>query len=139
MRKRIKKVLVWAPAVVWMGVIYFFSGRTEPVSGEIRLRLGDWTDSLFHALEYAVLSLFVYFGFLEGKPFERTISQKCFLYSAALAVTFALSDEVHQIVVPGRGFQVKDLLFDTLGAGIGLLGVRMLVRLGWRVGGREKS
>jgi len=37
----------------------------------------------------------------------------CFLY--------AVSDEVHQIFVPGRAFAVGDIIIDTLGAALGII------------------
>ena len=33
----------------------------------------------------------------------------------ALSLIFAFCDEIFQIKIPGRGFQVSDLIFDTLG------------------------
>ncbi|SMP57299.1 VanZ family protein [Anoxynatronum buryatiense] len=46
-----------------------------------------------------------------GKPLVALLI--CFLY--------AVSDEVHQLYVPGRGGQVSDVLLDTAGASIGIL------------------
>jgi VanZ family protein len=41
-------------------------------------------------------------------------------------VLFALSDEVHQIFIPGRAFQIADLVRDALGAALGVMAYRMI-------------
>ena len=49
--------------------------------------------------------------------------------SLLLCVAYAISDEIHQIFVPGRGPLVKDILIDGAGAVIGIMlyfGVRKL-------------
>lgn len=40
----------------------------------------------------------------------------CLLFSVALSALVALGDEVHQIFVKGRTFQLQDILVDTLGS-----------------------
>ena len=37
----------------------------------------------------------------------------------ALALAFALTDEVHQIFVKGRGFEIEDIGMDMLGMFLG--------------------
>ena len=39
-----------------------------------------------------------------------------------ICVLFAISDEIHQLYVPGRGGQVKDVIIDSAGAFVGILG-----------------
>jgi VanZ family protein len=43
-----------------------------------------------------------------------------------MTMAFALSDEIHQLFVPGRAFQVIDLIIDFLGI---LFGVYLYQRL----------
>lgn len=45
-------------------------------------------------------------------------------------VLYAISDEVHQSFVPGRGAQVKDVLIDSAGAIVGIGMSLGLSRLG---------
>ena len=40
--------------------------------------------------------------------------------SLLVCVLYAISDEVHQLFVPGRGAQVKDVLIDSAGAIVGV-------------------
>jgi VanZ family protein len=48
-----------------------------------------------------------------------------FIFSLVFCVLYAISDEVHQLFVPGRGAQVTDVMIDSFGAfvGIGVYGV----------------
>lgn len=39
-----------------------------------------------------------------------------------ICVLFAISDEIHQLYVPGRGGQIKDVIIDSAGAFVGILG-----------------
>jgi VanZ family protein len=43
-----------------------------------------------------------------------------------ICVLYAISDEVHQLFVPGRGGQVKDIIIDSAGATVGI-GVYLLI------------
>lgn len=38
-----------------------------------------------------------------------------------ICVAYAFSDEIHQLVVPGRGGQLSDVVIDSCGAGLGIL------------------
>lgn len=50
---------------------------------------------------------------------------KAFIFSLMFCILYAVSDEVHQLFVLGRGAQVTDVLIDSAGAfvGIGMYGV----------------
>ncbi|MGV8147186.1 MAG: VanZ family protein [Alkaliphilus sp.] len=45
-----------------------------------------------------------------------------------VCVLYAISDETHQIFVPGRSAQVSDILIDSVGAAVGIL-----IYLGMRI------
>jgi VanZ family protein len=55
---------------------------------------------------------------------------KVFFLALAICILYAISDEVHQLFVPGRGAQVKDVLIDSAGAmvGVGLYAVVLMMR-----------
>ncbi len=93
----------WAPLVLWMLLIFVLSHQPK---GSIP-DAGDW-DLLVkkggHFLGYAFLWLLARrAGFT---PWA----------ALALAVAFALSDELHQRSIPGRNGQLLDLLIDAAGA-----------------------
>lgn len=45
---------------------------------------------------------------------------KCILWSLFICVAYAISDEIHQAFVPGRGPGLKDVLIDSAGAMVGI-------------------
>ncbi|WP_081701916.1 VanZ family protein [Carnobacterium inhibens] len=38
-----------------------------------------------------------------------------------ICVGYAFSDKIHQLVVPGIGVQLSDVIIDSYGAGVGML------------------
>lgn len=79
--------------------------------------------SLAHFTEFIPLGLLVFLLLLcifEGCIYKGYLA---FLIVASLGagMLFGLLDEIHQIFVEGRAFEVKDILIDTLGASIGVV------------------
>lgn len=71
-----------------------------------------------HFTEYAILgSLF----FLNLKSWQRpkSMTSMNILLSLIFSLLYACTDELHQIFVPGRSAQFRDILIDTLGASFG--------------------
>jgi VanZ family protein len=75
-------------------------------------------DYLFHFLEYGFLAVLAYLSFAE-KDF-RISFLKYLILTVCLAV-FALADESHQIIIPGRSFNPRDILSNLAGIAAGLL------------------
>ena len=46
---------------------------------------------------------------------------RCIVYSLLICILYATSDELHQVFIPGRGAQVKDVIIDSAGACVGIL------------------
>lgn len=51
----------------------------------------------------------------------NTSNKKKFLYSVLFCFAYAITDELHQVFVPGRSGEVRDVLIDTSGAALGTL------------------
>ena len=70
-----------------------------------------------HFSIYAVLSVFAY------NMFRQLIEKKklIFIVTFIFCVTVAISDEIHQIFIPGRSAEIRDVLIDTLGVCVGLV------------------
>jgi VanZ family protein len=104
-------ILVWLPVIGWMGAIFYVSGIPHLNSG-----LGVWDlilRKLAHMFEYAVLTGLLF------RAIHRTWSKLSFgemaRWSFLISFVYAISDEIHQAFVPGRGPSFKDVLFDSLG------------------------
>lgn len=77
---------------------------------------------LAHATEYAVFAMLLCGVFHDGNRKRRIAA----LLAWAAATIYAMTDEFHQLFVPGRSGQIKDVLLDSCGATVGV-GVVMLV------------
>ena len=47
--------------------------------------------------------------------------RKAVVLSFIICLLYAISDEVHQTLIPGRSGEVSDVILDTIGASIGIL------------------
>jgi VanZ family protein len=75
--------------------------------------------SFAHVAEYCVLSLLLYrcFAGKRGFQWHRPAAHAC----VSVAFVYALTDELHQALVPGRGSSLLDCTIDALGIGIAIL------------------
>ena len=119
----------WLPVILWAGVIFLVSADSDPYS-RIPQKLYHWLwwTKLFgqplvkymggssHFTEYAILAFLVARAVIwKAKP------TRLLLFTAFYLTTlYAFSDELHQILVPHRNFQLQDLGLDALGALLGL-------------------
>ncbi len=101
---------LYLPALLYMALIFTLSSfHTLPLQQIDQISL----DKIYHCLEYAVL------GYLLTRLLEqgwRMQGFTMFLLAASFGIAFALSDEIHQIFVPGRFFSYWDIAADSLGA-----------------------
>lgn len=104
-----QKLTLWLPVLVWMGVIFGFSSM--PINHQAEF---SWLDFIFkktaHVSEYGILFWLTY------------RANKSFKSSLIICLLFALSDEWHQTLTPGREGTIRDVGFDSLG---------MLLSLTW--------
>lgn len=78
-----------------------------------------------HMTLYCVLFLLVLLSvsaFAEG----RASLKRLMAISAAITVAYAASDEIHQLFVPGRSSEVRDVIIDAAGAAVGVLVVSLV-------------
>ncbi len=45
-----------------------------------------------------------------------------------ICILYALSDELHQILTPGRTFKIYDIIIDSLGSVIAILGFKKIIK-----------
>ena len=108
------KLRKWLPALLLMGLIFWFS--SQPSSN---LPDFTWADRIVkkggHILGYGLLA-WAYWHAFEMKANHRWLAW-------FLAILYAVTDEYHQSFVAGRSSSVWDVLvFDNLGA---LISVRL--------------
>ena len=106
------------PALALMALIFFLSAQPDLGTG-----LGAWDivlRKLAHLTEYALLFLLWVFA-LHRTPRRRRLA-------AAIAIAYAVSDELHQTTVAGRHGSPVDVLIDSAGVAIAALALRVRAR-----------
>ena len=73
--------------------------------------------------EYAVLAILFGLTIREYKP------EPWLLLALAATAAYAATDEFHQLFVPGRSGQLKDVLIDTAGGALGLVLLALILYL----------
>lgn len=72
--------------------------------------LGFIIRKLAHFTEYLIL------GLLVANMFTKNNINNLYLISIILCIIYATSDEIHQLFVPGRACQLRDILIDSIGS-----------------------
>jgi VanZ family protein len=106
----------FAPPLVLMAIMFALSATPDLNSG-----LG-WIDlvgrKIVHMVEYGLLFLLWW----------RALRWRAPLAAAAIAIGYALTDEVHQHFVHGRVGAPHDVAIDTAGVALAYLGARLVRR-----------
>src|SRR4051812_39527123 len=107
----LKRMDPWAPPLVLMAVIFFFSAQP---SLSTNLGLIDHVGRKFvHASEYALLC------YLWWRALRTVMDRLAALMPAWLIATaYAATDEYHQSFVNGRHATWVDVAIDSMGAGL---------------------
>lgn len=88
-----------------------------------------------HISAYFVLSLLVMNAFGQ----LAIVGKRRVYMTFAISLAYAISDEVHQLFIPGRSGQVTDVLIDCLGSAIGIACYSLFVQLKKNAIGRKLS
>ncbi|GEM_PF-77841 len=108
-----KKKYLWIAVIIY--AILIFVGSSIPGS---RIKAGPpGFDKLIHLFEYLVLSALLFAALAYGG--KRGDLKSYLLLSFLIASIYGVSDEVHQLFVPGRFFEPLDIFTDSVGSLIG--------------------
>ena len=80
-----------------------------------------------HFTEYAILGALFYLNLIQFPKLNSRI--KKLLLPILFSFLYAITDEIHQIFVPGRSAQFRDVLIDTLGASFGATITYLTIKL----------
>ncbi len=144
---KIIRIMLWLAVILWMGVIFSFSSQTahdsSDLSGQVIKKTAELTVKDFdklpkprqhviiqqyqnitrktaHVLIYTVLGMLVMVA-LFRHPFKKRL-----IISMVICVIYAITDEIHQMFVPGRSAQPSDVFIDSCGALVGIILVIIL-------------
>jgi len=123
------QLLRYIAPLLWSSQIFATSAHSNPADLLPRFLVGFlWDTTLFgqrlffllgplgHAFNFGVLAFLLAWAISDS----QILSPRKFRRAFALSALYALSDEIHQIFVPTRTFQTRDLIVDALGALLGL-------------------
>jgi VanZ family protein len=110
-----RKILrYWLPVILWMMVIFAFSGR-QKVALTDSYALSFLFFKILHLIEYIFLYMVCYRAFFN----TGTRKDKAFLYAFIITLLYAITDEIHQRFVPTREGKLRDVIIDVIGGGFG--------------------
>ena len=136
-------ILLIGCILMWMGVIFFLSNRSASYSREdsynVALIIGEFFVPNFdelteaqqkdfaikiqyplrktaHFVEYLILG-----ALLSGAFWEQKNRLKSLALALGGGILFAISDEIHQTLIPGRVGHFHDILIDSAGTLTGIL------------------
>lgn len=142
-----RKVVSWLLVILWMGVIFYLShqpaAESSSLSTGITERILAVIESIASSVELDVEKFnhivrkgahffsYLILGILVTNALKNNGMNtfKLFLISLVICMAYAISDECHQLFVPGRAGQVKDVMIDSAGAITGISGYIALVKL----------
>ncbi len=92
---------------------------TEPEKLELIERINSVAREYMHGVVFLVLGLLTQ----NAAAQSGARGSKAIAISLAICVAYGVTDEIHQLYVPGRAFQVSDIAMDAVGSmmGIGLV------------------
>lgn len=143
-KKRLMLVLSWTVTLIWMGVIFYLSSQpatqsahlSTGVKNELLGILGHFIPGIetleitsldfyirknAHFIAYFILAVLMLLALLQSavpKPVNLAL---------LFCLLFAISDEFHQLFVPGRSGQFRDVLIDGAGALLGVLVTALVI------------
>ncbi len=108
---------LWLPVFAWMGVLFWLSSISN-----LRAVENSFWDEIVRSGAHFIFYAIGYLLFFRAINFNK--SKKIFWLPLVLTCVYGVFDEIHQLFVPSRTFQLKDLLVNFSGAIIGLLARR---------------
>ncbi len=126
--RKIYVAVAWVLVAICMGIIFYLSAQNGEESSDLS---GSFVTALLeffhlnmdeellrtiaHCLEFTGLSLLIFNAVYSTWEIKLTP-----VIAFCGTVAYAITDEIHQIFVPERAFQISDILVDSTGALIGV-------------------
>ena len=143
-----RKLLIMLAVVFWMAIIFKLSAQPGEQSNLLSTKVTTIIVSLAqqfrsdvnvlslnylirkcaHFLAYLVLGIIVLFA-MRRIGFS---GKKGILWTLLICISYAITDELHQGVVPGRTPKLMDVLIDSSGASLGISIYVLFVENRWK-------
>lgn len=143
-KKRLILLLTWTATLIWMGVIFYLSSQPATQSAHLSTGLKDELLGILghfipgietleirsfdfyirknaHFIAYFILAVLMLLALLQSAV------PKAANLALLICLLYAISDEFHQLFVPGRSGQFRDVLIDGAGALLGVLVTALVI------------
>lgn len=136
---KVLRVILIILIIIWTWLIFSFSSQDGDESSglsrkvveffikdqELVDKIEPYARKIAHFSEYGLggilfISLFSTYKWSD----ERKI-----ITSILLGIWYAIMDEIHQLMVPGRSGAIKDVYIDSLGIITGVIGMMILIKI----------
>ena len=154
MAQQKKRVLSWGITFLWMALIFYMSSQPAAESRELSRGVAAWiaeiierlapqADIDFRSLHGTLRKQAHFWAYLVLGPLVLNAlrqsgvkGRRAVVLALAVSVVYAITDEIHQLFVPGRSGEIFDVVIDTAGAaaGIALYGLMGWIRQKKRLG-----
>ena len=144
-----KKIVKWILVIFWMCIIFYFSSidsnkstdqsrsvvnktniveiykeKTNVDSEKATSKIDKIFRKIAHGIEYFILVILVC-----SLVNEYSVNlSKILLISFIICFIYSCSDEAHQLLISGRSGEIRDIIIDNIGNGIGLLSYYLFKR-----------
>jgi len=122
-------IFPWLLVILWAAAIFLLSNNPDPY-GLLPEKIYQWVYKthitgirltkilglLGHMVQFGILAVLL----VRALAWPGALSPRHVWLSILLSVLYGLTDEIHQIFIPGRAFQWLDLFMDSLGILLGL-------------------
>lgn len=136
-KRKIYILISWILVIICMGIIFLLSAQSGEESTELShsfvLTFFEWLGvtinegflrNCAHCLEFMGLSVLIF-----NAVYATSETKLTPVIAFTGTVFYAITDEVHQIFVPDRAFQLSDILVDSTGALIGALASLIILKI----------
>jgi VanZ family protein len=106
-----RAVGLWGPVLAFMSLIFYLSSQPD-----VPLPPGVG-DKPTHSIAYSILGVLIVRALAGGLP--ARIGGATALAAIVLTTAYGVSDEVHQMFVPGREADFNDVVADAIGGALG--------------------
>ncbi|MPW27203.1 VanZ family protein [Alkalibaculum sp. M08DMB] len=136
--KKTVTIVSWIGVIIWMSLIFYLSsqqatqsaqlstGITEKIINIIQKYIPNYNVDILsfnsiirknaHLIAYFILGVLL----INAISRNRIIGFKAYALALLICILYAISDEIHQLYVPGRSGEIRDVLIDSIGSSIGI-------------------
>lgn len=137
--KKLAIIISWILVISWMAFLFSMSSKVREESNDLSKGITEKIVQVIekvypefeidiHKFNHIIRKNAHFFGYLLLGILASLVLRvsgvkgfKLFVFSLLFCVLYAISDEVHQHFVPGRGPQIRDVLIDSAGSTVGII------------------